>query len=110
MADETVTRPAAPKPAAVDPATAVAIAEAMRQSKVNPFGPPGEAPTQRVRDCAAAIKGGTPVAVAMAKAGYGRKYIEGNAAGFPAFLQTLGLLTPAQARKATGETMAGGGE
>lgn len=111
MADETTRpAPAAPRPAqAVSPEMSVAIAEALRQSKANPFGPAASGPTERVRDCADAIKAGKPVAEAMAKAGYGRKFIEGNAAGFPAFLEANGLLTPAQARKATGETLAGGG-
>lgn len=108
MADEQTTRaPAAPR--AAEATIAVAVAEALRQTNANRFGPAAEGPTQRVRDCAAAIKAGKGVADAMTAAGYGRRYVEGNAAGFPAFLATLGLLTDAQAARATGAVLAGGG-
>lgn len=105
MADDTTTK-AAPK---VTADTAAAIAEALRQTKMNPLGVAAEGPTARVRAAAAAIARGTGVVRVMADAGYGRRYIDGHAAGFPAFLRAHGLLTDAQARKAIGEVLAGGG-
>lgn len=102
MAEETTAKAAQASQAAM-------VAEALRQSQANPHGIPAEGPTDRVRACAAAIAKGQGVVAAMTAAGYGRKFIEGNAAGFPAFLESKGLLTAAQARKATGEVLAGGG-
>lgn len=87
---------------------AAAVATALRQTNAHRFGPPDVAPTERVKAAALAIKQGKSVQSAMAGAGYGRKYIEGNAATFPAFLVSLGLLNESQARKAAGAVLAGG--
>lgn len=109
MADTTAPVAARPKPSAVPQNAEMAayIAEALRQANASRFGPAAAKPTQRVRDVAALIIAGKPVEVAMTAVTppYGRKFIAGNAATFPAFLAGLGLLSEAQARKAAGAVM-----
>lgn len=110
MAEETTTKTAKPAAAPVAPETAAAIATALRQSNAHRFGPPNEGPTERMRAAAAAIKGGQSARAAMAAAGYGRKYIAGNATVFPGLLASQGLLTQSQAHKAAAMAAAGGDE
>jgi hypothetical protein len=110
MADETkpAAKPAAPMtPTAATAEMASAIAMAMRQTNAYRFGPPAAGPTQRLIDVADLIKSGKGVEAAMAAAHppYGRKFIDGNAATFPEFLCSQGLLTEAQARKAAGRAL-----
>ena len=111
MADETTGTPAAKSGSAGLSRADVAaiVGEAMRESKASPFGPASQGPTERVRSVAAGIKAGKSVEAAMTDAGYGRRYIAGNAAGFPTLLAKYGLLTDAQAKKATGAVLVRGG-
>lgn len=55
--------------------------------------------TERVQAAAKALKSSGDVAAAMASAGYGQRFIDGNAATFAAFLHSEGLLTDNQLAK-----------
>lgn len=93
---------AAPAPAQADAKLATAVAEALRQSNAHRFGPPAAGPTARVQVVADLIRGGARCRDAMRAAGYGGKFIDGNAAQFPFFLAKNGLLTDAEAMVAAG--------
>lgn len=58
-------------------------------------------PTERVEAAAVALKKSGDVRSAMAEAGYGNRFIDGNADTFPDFLHAHGLLTDKQYEKFT---------
>ena len=87
LARAVATRPGAPAAAVGQPAA---------------LAPVSRGPTRRVVLAADLIKKGTPVAEAMERAGYGARFIAGNAATFARFLASddVALLTAKQAAKA----------
>jgi len=83
-----------------------AIVEAQRLAAMYPLGIPTKGPTARMKLCAELILKGKAVDVAMRKAGYGRKFIAGNADKFVDLLASEGLLKPKEAAAAVGDQAA----